>query len=84
MKASPLTATALVVVTLWIGLAGAAQFTVGRLGDCEVVLDDIELRPPGLGEVGLARVRQPHLAAVDLEHRVIGLGHVQFKTDTAT
>ena len=52
-----------------------AQVDQRRLGDRQVVLDDVELRPAGLGEVDLARVGEPHLATVDLEHRVLALGH---------
>ena len=55
-------------------IADAAQRAIG---DREVVADDVELREPRLrAEIGLARVRDPHLAPVDREDfRRIFLGH---------
>jgi hypothetical protein len=49
--------------------ARAAQRTVG---DREVVLHEIELRVPRLREIDLARVRDRHLAPVDLEDLLLG------------
>ena len=46
-----------------------------RVGDVDVVARQVQLRPARLGEVDLPRVREAHVAARDLERRVVGLGH---------
>ena len=42
----------------------------------QVVLDEVELGPAGLGEVDLAGVGEADLVARHLEHRVLALGHL--------
>src|SRR5581483_7435194 len=51
------------------------QLVDGRLLDGDVVVDEVELRDAGLREEDLVRIREPHLAARDLDRRVVPLRH---------
>src|SRR5690606_21788218 len=60
-----------------------AQVDEGGVGDLEVVGDEVELRPPRLGEVDLAGVGEPHLPSGGLDDRVVPPGHAEAKPSGA-
>jgi O-acetyl-ADP-ribose deacetylase (regulator of RNase III) len=54
-----------------------AEVTEAGVGNLQVVVEEVELGVPALGEEQLARVREANLAALELEHDVVALGDVR-------